>query len=180
MTNSISKYFMGLGLAIALVGCVMEDEGLLLKEEEISGIEGEVTADVTMEPDEQADGRVTGVEPAAEVEAAPGQPALSAAYNGVCGSGYGVIDSHALNGGTVYLTYNGSTGKNCVVTIRNTPGVRRSMCAKVSLAFAPWNEDCGSYTTYAGPVYVYAPNECIDWGGSIEGSSYYEYNTHCD
>ena len=53
------------------------------------------------------------------------------------------------------------------------------MCAKVSLASAPWNQDCGSYTTYAGPVYVYAPNDCIDWGGTIEQSSYYEYDTHC-
>jgi hypothetical protein len=93
--------------------------------------------------------------------------------------GYAVIDSHSVSGGTVYLTYKASTGYNCVVTVRNTPGTPVWMCAKVSLAFAPWIEDCGSYTTYAGPVYVYAPDDCIDWGGSIGTSSYYEYNTHC-
>jgi hypothetical protein len=100
-------------------------------------------------------------------------------YNGACGSGYRVIDSHSLIGGTVYLTYNSGTGRNCVVTIRSTPGSRLWMCANVSRARAPWIQDCGSYTTYAGPVYVAARNACIDWGGSIGNSSYYEYNTHC-
>jgi hypothetical protein len=155
-----------LAAAVILGGCV--------------GIEPEMEIDEWITQSDEQDGEwVTDVELEADVESALGQPGLAAAYNGVCGSGYNVIDSHSVNGGTVYLTYNASTGKNCVVTIRNTSGDRRSMCAKVSLAFAPWNEDCGSYTTYAGPVYVYASNECIDWGGSIQSSSYYEYNTHC-
>jgi hypothetical protein len=101
------------------------------------------------------------------------------AYNGVCGPGYQVINSHSLTGSTVYLTYNSSTGKNCVVTVRSTSGSRLSMCAKVSRAYAPWISDCGSYTTYAGPVYVDARNACIDWGGSIGNSPYYQYNAHC-
>lgn len=58
------------------------------------------------------------------------------AYNGVCGSGYQVIDSQSVTGGTVYLTYNSSTGKNCVVTTRSTPGSRLAMCAK-------YNSHCG-------------------------------------
>lgn len=111
--------------------------------------------------------------------AAPGS-AFAAPYNGVCGSGYGVIDAQSLPGlGTVYLTYSSGTGKNCVVTIRDNPGARRAMAARVSLAGAPWISDVGNYTTYAGPVYVYARHSCVDWGGEISGVGAYEYNSHC-
>ncbi|WP_329101264.1 hypothetical protein OG792_20580 [Micromonospora sp. NBC_01699] len=106
--------------------------------------------------------------------------AQAAAYNGSCGSGYGVIDAMSLVGrGTVYLTYSGGTGKNCVVTVRDNPGSRLPMTASVSLAGAPWITDSGSYTTYAGPVYVTARDRCIDWGGSINGLGSYQYNVHC-
>jgi hypothetical protein len=127
-------------------------------------------------------------QPAAEQETAEAEAALkapppgesSAVYNGVCGSGYKVIDSGSVTGGTVYLTYNSSTGYNCVVTIRNTPGARLPMCAEVKLTgTSSWKFDCGNYTTYAGPVYVHAPHACIDWGGAINGSSLVEYNSHC-
>lgn len=38
-----------------------------------------------------------------------------------CGSGYSVIDHHALGkAGTVYLAYKSSTGQNCVVTLKAT------------------------------------------------------------
>lgn len=113
---------------------------------------------------------------AGEANAAPVSPM---AYNGVCGSGYGVIDSHALTGGTIYLTYNGSTEKNCVVTVRSSPGSAEYMLAEVSLAGAPWNADSGNYTTYAGPVYVYAPHSCIDWGGGISSNYWSDLDTHC-
>ncbi|WDZ86001.1 hypothetical protein [Micromonospora cathayae] len=106
--------------------------------------------------------------------------AQAAPYNGACGSSYGVIDAMSLVGrGTVYLTYSGSTGKNCVVTVRDNPGTRLPMSASVSLAGAPWITDSGNYTTYAGPVYVSAPGRCIDWGGSINGLGSYQYNVHC-
>lgn len=111
--------------------------------------------------------------------AAPGS-AFAASYNGVCGSSYGVIDAMSLPGeGTVYLTYSSSTGKNCVVTIRDNPGSRLYMAARVSLAGDPWITDDGNFTTYAGPVYVHAPNACIDWGGEIDGVYEYEFNSHC-
>jgi hypothetical protein len=112
--------------------------------------------------------------------AAPTTVAHAASYNGVCGSSYGVIDSGDLGSlGTVYLTYSSSTGKNCVVTVRDNPGTRKSMGAVVSLAGAPWISDSGSFTTYAGPVYVSAAHRCIDWGGWIDSTSYYAYNEHC-
>ncbi|EYF02780.1 hypothetical protein [Chondromyces apiculatus] len=131
------------------------------------------------EADEEADDLanedeilVDDVEPTAEAVSA-------ATYNGVCGSGYHVIASHALSGGTVFLTYNSSTGKNCVVTVRNTSGARLPMTARVSKAGQPWIVDSGQFTTYAGPVYVYAPHACIDWGGSINGSNFNDYGVFC-
>jgi hypothetical protein len=105
--------------------------------------------------------------------------AAAASYNGVCGSSYSVIDSHSLSGATIFLTYSASTGNNCVVTVRNTPGSAAPMGAEVSLAGAPWNGDYGNYTTYAGPVYVHAPNACIDWGGYYNSSSWDAYGVHC-
>ncbi len=134
---------------------------------------------VGAEPGEEADEVADEVEPTTEAGAALQQQTSSASYNGVCGSGYNVIDSHALTGGTVYLTYSSSTGKNCVVTVRTTPGARLPMAARVSKAGQPWISDSGQFTTYAGPVYVYAPNACIDWGGTINGSNFNAFDTHC-
>lgn len=105
--------------------------------------------------------------------------AQAATYNGVCGSGYSVIDRANISGGTVFLTYNSSNGRNCVVTVRNSPGARMSMGALVSLAGDPWNADQGDYTTYAGPVRVSARNACIDWGGYIGDAGFSGYGTHC-
>lgn len=131
------------------------------------------------EPEEQAGERAPGVEPAAQAEDPHARPVLPAPYNGVCGSGYGVIDKHDLSQGTIYLTYNRSNGKNCVVTIRNNPGRRLYMCAAVSRAGERYTSDCGDFTTYAGPVYVHAPGTCIDWGGSIESDMKEFFNEHC-
>jgi hypothetical protein len=127
---------------------------------------------------------VTGVGATLAVMAGIGAFAPTAAqaapYNGTCGSGYGVIDALSLEGqGTVYLTYNGSSGKNCVVTVRNNPGARKDMSARISLAGKPWIEDTGNFTTYAGPVYVSARDKCIDWGGWIGNAVQHQFGTHC-
>jgi hypothetical protein len=103
----------------------------------------------------------------------------AASYNGVCGSGYGVIESHNLPGATIFLTFSGGTGDNCVVTVRNTPGTAEPMDAEVSLAGDPWNIDSGNYTTYAGTVYVHAAHECIDWGGGFAGNGWDAFDVHC-
>lgn len=106
--------------------------------------------------------------------------ASAAGYNGACGGGYGVIDHAALPGGTIFLTYSGSTGLNCVVTVRDTPGAAEFMNAWIRVSGNPtWNQDPGNFTSYAGPVYVYAPGRCIDWGGAILGYGWTEYNSHC-
>lgn len=96
--------------------------------------------------------------------------AQAASYNGACGSGYTVIDHMTVGGtqteGTTYLTYNG--GWNCVVTITNTPGAGHQWIdAELEVSGGSWNSDAGYYSQYAGPVYVYAPGKCIDWGGWV-------------
>jgi len=107
------------------------------------------------------------------------QPLAAAPYNGVCGSGYVVIDSLPLTGGTIYLTYNSGNGYNCVVTVRSSPGTPLPMDAYVGLSGNELNDDFGHYTTYAGPVYVHAPHQCIDWGGWIDNSFNHQPNSHC-
>jgi hypothetical protein len=113
------------------------------------------------------------------INAAPAQAAL---YGGQCGSGYGVVNLIDLPDlrGTVYLTYNASTGKNCVVTIRENPGARTLMEAYLRRSgTSTWIEDSDDYTTYAGPVYVSAAGSCVDWGGTIGTASKTRLRTNC-
>ncbi|MFJ1708008.1 spore-associated protein A [Kitasatospora sp. NPDC088346] len=107
--------------------------------------------------------------------------AEAAVYNGACGSGYTVVDSLEVGDyGTVYLTYSRSTGKNCVVNVRDNPGAPLYMNALVRVAGSQdWIGDYGQFTTYAGPVYVSAAGTCIDWGGEIETVYVYRQNVHC-
>ncbi|MBE1532622.1 spore-associated protein A [Actinomadura algeriensis] len=106
-------------------------------------------------------------------------PAQAAAYNGVCGSGYRVIDKLELLRGTVYLTYNG--GWNCVVTVADS-GAHDSKPMAAFLKRSSDSEfvrDDDYYRYYAGPVYRYAPSQCIDWGGRIGLDSDSAWGDHC-
>ncbi|MEU4693828.1 spore-associated protein A [Actinoplanes sp. NPDC023714] len=112
-------------------------------------------------------------------------PAQAASYNGACGSGYRVIDSMKVGGttagtGTAFLTYN--NGWNCVVVVSSTPGTRDWMSAQIARSDGgDWIEDEGYYTQYAGPVYVYAADTCVDWGGTVDykGMVWLEWDDHC-
>jgi hypothetical protein len=109
-------------------------------------------------------------------------PAYAALYGGQCGSGYGVVNLIDLPNlrGTVYLTYNNSTGKNCVVTIRENPGTATLMEAYLRRSgTSSWVKDSGNFTTYAGPVYVSAAGSCVDWGGTIGTASQTRTRTNC-
>jgi hypothetical protein len=105
--------------------------------------------------------------------AGPASAATQATYNGVCGSGYTVIDQTPVSDlGTIFITWNGTTGKNCAVTVRNNPGTAFpmgiSLNTKTSQPTTPVTDE-GQYTTYAGPVYVDARGVCITWEGHIQG-----------
>nr|CBH32079.1 putative spore-associated protein precursor [Streptomyces albaduncus] len=113
--------------------------------------------------------------------AAPASAAPNTTPQKVCGSGYKTVNSVPVGSqGTVYLTYNSTNGKNCVATIRTNPGTARDMSAWIYVPDTDaYDQDYGTYTSYAGPTYVYGKAHCVDWGGSI-GNVYVEvYGSNC-
>ncbi|MER7721802.1 spore-associated protein [Streptomyces flaveolus] len=113
--------------------------------------------------------------------AAPASAAASVTPGAVCGSGYKTVNSAPIGSrGTVYLTYNSSNGKNCVVTIRNTVGAAVDMFAYLYVPDTGQGDgDYGTYTSYAGPVYAYGKGHCVDWGGSIGSVSVQVTGSNC-
>ncbi|MDH6538934.1 spore-associated protein A [Streptomyces sp. SPB4] len=107
--------------------------------------------------------------------------AHAAGYNGKCGAGYTVVESANIGSvGTVHLTWNPSTGKNCVVTVRNSGGPAVWMEAWVTrLATGGGDVDNGFYTSYAGPVYIDGRKTCIAFGGSIGNEDVTRGPGHC-
>ncbi|MGW1378883.1 spore-associated protein A [Streptomyces sp. NPDC002446] len=124
---------------------------------------------------------VAGLATMATATTASAAPA-AAAYNGACGSGYKVVNSVPVTGkGTVYLTYSATTGKNCVVTVRNSPGSPVYMYTYLTATdgSSDWVYDSGDYTSYAGPVYLPAKGRCVDWGGTIQSVSVSVSGSNC-
>ncbi|CAO5166255.1 Spore-associated protein A [Frankia sp. AiPs1] len=114
--------------------------------------------------------------------------AIAATYNNECGAGYKVIDSVALKGGKVFLTYSQSTGENCVATIRDSGSVPGTISAQVKRSTRAGFPRSGSTGATGGlnpqiaPVArarVTAPRSCIDWGGGIGDSRVQAYSVHC-
>jgi len=101
--------------------------------------------------------------------AAPASAAPNTTPQKVCGSSYKTVNSAPVGSrGTIYLTYNASNGKNCVTTIRNSPGTAQDMSAWIYVPDTEQgDDDFGSFTSYAGPTYVYGKAHCVDWGGNI-------------
>lgn len=107
-------------------------------------------------------------------------PAAAAPYSGVCGDGYGVVNEADIAGGTIYLTYNNSNGRNCVVVMRSSPGAAMNMDAVLKTsAGTSWQTDPGNWTTYAGPVYLEAAGRCVDWGGVVGEEWVLRNGTNC-
>jgi serine/threonine-protein kinase len=94
---------------------------------------------------------------------------------GVCGAGFGVIDHHELRSGkvqlgTVYLLYQASSGRNCVVTMKER-GVGRKTPTAAFLqrqGAKTAKIDYRRYAYYAGPRRVKAAGRCVLWGGGIK------------
>ncbi|MER6838936.1 spore-associated protein A [Streptomyces platensis] len=125
---------------------------------------------------------VAGIATMATATTASAAPAAAAKYNGACGSGYSVVNSVPVTGkGTVYLTYSAKTGKNCVVTVRNSPGKKVCMYTYLTATdgSSDWVYDSGQYTSYAGPVYLPGKGICVDWGGAIESVSVSVSGSNC-
>ena len=103
----------------------------------------------------------------------------------VCGSGFKKIDSAPLkaNGkkvGKVVLTYNATTKKNCVVTLKTTNlGKNTAVSAMLKVKGGTKATDSGKFGYYAGPVKKAAGGKCVKWGGSVGGASYTSPFEHC-
>ncbi|MEU4511410.1 spore-associated protein A [Nonomuraea wenchangensis] len=99
---------------------------------------------------------------------APALPAAAATPEGICGSGYRVIDQMTDSPwGTYYLLYNGGNGYNCVVAIKSRgAGTKTFTEARIQVqGSSTIHRDSGQFESYAGPVRVYANNKCVQWGG---------------
>ncbi|WP_198042326.1 hypothetical protein [Kitasatospora azatica] len=97
----------------------------------------------------------------------------------VCGSGYGVIDSHGLGEATIYLLYNNATGVDCVVTLAAHPNGAVPMNATLAVQGGASTSNPGNFVDYAGPVTEHAPHICVSWGGSYRGTSWTSGWSHC-
>lgn len=103
-----------------------------------------------------------------------------------CGSGYQVIDTATLTGsdgvrrGRVFLLYQASTGRNCVVTLKDTAvGVKSAVSAYLEVKGKARSTDSGSFAYYAGPVRADADRICVRWGGAVGGVGYGSPFEHC-
>jgi serine/threonine protein kinase len=111
--------------------------------------------------------------------AAPGTPNKYTAAE-ACGSGFSVIDSHAITGATIYLLYNSSSKYNCVATLATTVYGKVPMSATLAVEGGTSGSDSGNYTYYAGPVKESAPSQCVKWGGSYNGGASWTSGwSHC-
>ena len=113
--------------------------------------------------------------------ATPASAAPNVTPQGVCGSAYKTVNSAPVGSlGTVYLTYNSSNGENCVATIRKNPGTLKPMSTWVYVpATDEYAGDSDSYSSYAGPAYVYGKGYCVSWGGSIDNVYVSVENSNC-
>ncbi|MFF0575602.1 spore-associated protein A [Streptosporangium saharense] len=121
------------------------------------------------------------------------QPAQAAANpytpEGVCGSGYRVVDSRPLEhrtlsntGGRVYLLYNSSNGYNCAVTIKGVAvgkqtGTEVTLLVRTSGDNSTRYSNGGDFKYYAGPVRARAAGKCVEVFGhtfsTTSSNSYY-------
>ncbi|WP_246090581.1 serine/threonine protein kinase [Nonomuraea deserti] len=99
----------------------------------------------------------------------------------VCGSGYKVIDSHALgSGATIYLAYHAKSARNCVVTMSRLVWTGKvSMNALLQVKGGGKASDPGKVSAYAGPVKLPAKKKCVIWGGSWGLHSWKSGWSHC-
>ncbi|SDH50636.1 serine/threonine protein kinase [Nonomuraea jiangxiensis] len=99
----------------------------------------------------------------------------------VCGSGYKIIDSHALGSSAViYLLYSSAAGKNCVVTMsRLMYPDKIQMNATLQVKGGSSGSNPGAFTAYAGPVRLSAVKKCVMWGGSWGMLSWKSAWSHC-
>ncbi|WP_176993071.1 serine/threonine protein kinase [Nonomuraea jiangxiensis] len=90
----------------------------------------------------------------------------------VCGPGFTVQRQQAFRGGETFLLYNGSTGENCVVTMKTVDvGKSTPVSATLEVQGGESRTDSASYEFYAGPVKLPAKGKCVRFRGSVGSGS---------
>lgn len=98
--------------------------------------------------------------------------ASSTGYGSQCGSTYRELDDKVLlnsrgdSYGNAYLMYSSETKMNCVVVEKSSfIGTSTWTSAKLETRAGRVVQDSGNYRYYAGPIYLYAPGECVRYSG---------------
>ncbi|MER6948152.1 spore-associated protein A [Nonomuraea sp. NPDC000554] len=106
--------------------------------------------------------------------------AAPASAAGECGAGYVKAGDYQIGSlGSLEVYYNSAKGKNCAITRATKPRSGFKQVA-IGLAGKVWSDvDEGTYTYYAGPVYVSARGQCIDVRGYIGKAVVMKRGVHC-
>jgi hypothetical protein len=81
--------------------------------------------------------------------------------------GHRTISSGGTKVGDVYLMYNGSTGYNCVVTLKSVSvGTPTGVGAFLLVQGSDWKPQESSYKYYAA-VQQYAADKCVQYNGEV-------------
>ncbi|GAA5179867.1 hypothetical protein GCM10023322_10860 [Rugosimonospora acidiphila] len=94
--------------------------------------------------------------------------ATPAAAASTCGGG--LLGNWPITGGYIAVYYSSSTGDNCAMTYTNHPGKPQHIMVEIDDGGAA-HRDSGTYSYYAGPVYVHAPGKCVNFEGQIGNGS---------
>jgi serine/threonine protein kinase len=97
----------------------------------------------------------------------------------LCGGGYGVVDTHGLDGARAYLLYNGRTGVNCVVTMVPESTGKTFLSATLQVRGGGRAGRTGPFPFYAGPVRLPAKGKCVMWGGASKTARWTSGWSHC-
>ncbi|MGW4955658.1 protein kinase domain-containing protein [Nonomuraea sp. NPDC004186] len=100
----------------------------------------------------------------------------------LCGAGYKIVDSRVLgeSAATVYLLYNSSAGKNCVVTLSRLVYTGKvAMNAILQVKGGSSASNPGQFSAYSGPIRLPAKGKCVIWGGTFSSQSWKSGWSHC-
>ncbi|MDA0566753.1 spore-associated protein [Streptomonospora sp. S1-112] len=82
-------------------------------------------------------------------------------------------------GGTVYLYYDNNTGYNCAVTMGAVSGSTYMDVGLRRTQEGAGQWDSGTFSSYAGPVYVEAKGICVDFTGAVGDRSVTVVGENC-
>ncbi|WP_461003641.1 spore-associated protein [Streptomonospora sediminis] len=81
--------------------------------------------------------------------------------------------------GSVHLYYDPATGINCAITVGTVSGATHMDVGLRRHNNGAGEWDSGSYSSFAGPVYVAAKGICVDFTGAVGNRSVTVTNTNC-